>query len=102
MPTESAIATRRLKAVWPDGSIHDAIIEIGRPYPRGKSFSCPIRVSGLLPDYSPPDIGGFDEMQAVTLSLALVRFLLEWHIEHGGSLFYLDSDDPYTPDDLPK
>lgn len=31
-----------------------------------------------------------------------VRFLLEWHLDAGGSLFYPDSDDPYTPDDLPN
>ena len=102
MPTEAPIAIRKLRATWSDGSSHDVTIEIGRPYPSGNSFRCPVRVSGLQQDYSPPDLSGFDEIQAVTLSLEFVRFLLEWHLDEGGSLFYPDTDDPYTPDDLPK
>jgi hypothetical protein len=85
-----------------DGSTHDVTIEIGRPYPSGNSFRCRVSVSGLQQDYSPPDLAGFDEIQAVTLSLGFARFLLEWHLDEGGSLFYPDTDDPYTPDDLPK
>jgi len=87
MPTEPPVAVRRLKATWHDGSTHDVLIEIGKPYPSGNSFRCPIRVSGLQPEYSPPDMGGFDEIQAVTLSLQIVRFLLEQHLEQGGLLF---------------
>ena len=102
MPTKAPIAVRKLRAVWCDGSAHNVSIEIGRPYASGNSFRCAVRVSGLQQDYSPPDLAGFDEVQAVTLSLEFVRFLLEWHLDEGGSLFYPDSDDPYTPDDLPK
>jgi hypothetical protein len=78
------------------------MIEISRPYPSGNSFRCPVRVSGLQQDYSPPDLAGGDAVQAITLSLEFVRFLLEWHIKEGGSLSYPDNDAPYTPDDLPK
>jgi len=102
MPIESPIASRRLKAIWHDGSTHEVTIEIGRPYPSGNSFRCPVSVTGLQQDYSPPDLSGFDEIQAVTLSLKFVRFLLDWHLEAGGQLFYPDSDTPYIPDDLPK
>jgi len=101
MPNEPAIAVRRLRATWRDGSTHDVLIEIDRPYPSGNSFRCPVRVSGLQQDYSPPDFGGFDEMQAITLSLEFVRFLLQWHLDEGGQLFYPDDDAPYLPDDLP-
>lgn len=102
MSPHPTIATRRLKAVWRDGSTHDVTIEIGRPYPSGYSFRCPVRVIGLQQGYSPPDLGGYNEVQAITLSLKFVRFLLEWHLDEGGRLFYPDSDDPYSPDDLPK
>lgn len=102
MSTQAPIATRRLSATWRDGSKHDVLIEIDRPYSNGNSFSCPVRVSGLQQEYSPPDIGGFDELQAITLGLEFVRFLLEWHLEEGGQLYYPDSDVPYLPDDLPK
>ncbi len=101
MPTEPPIAVRRLKATWPDGSTHDVVIEIHRPSPSGNSFRCPVRVDGLYPDYSPPDMGGFDEIQALTSSLKMVRFLLEQHLEQGGHLLYPESNQPYTPDDLP-
>ena len=102
MPSEAPIAVRKLRATWPDGSSHEVTIEIGRPYPSGNSFHCPIRVSGLLQEYSPPDRGGFDAIQALTLSLKCVRFLLELHLKAGGGLFYENSDSPYTPDDLPE
>jgi hypothetical protein len=102
MPIEVPIAARRLKATWRDGSTHDVIIELGKPYPSGNSFRCPVYVSGLQQDYSPPDLAGFDEVQAITLSLEFVRFLLEWHLKEGGSLCYPDSDAPYAPADLPK
>jgi hypothetical protein len=102
MTTEAPIAVRKLRATWRDGSTHDVAIEIGKPYPSGNSFRCRVSVSGLQQDYSPPDLAGFDEIQAVALSLGFVRFLLEWHLDEGGSLFYADTEDPYTPDDLPK
>ena len=102
MLTESPIALRRLKGTWPDGSMHDVVVEIGKPYPTGSSFRCAIRVSGLYPEYSPPDMAGFDEIQALTQSLKMVRFLFEQHLELGGHLFYPDDDTPYTPDDLPE
>jgi hypothetical protein len=102
LPTEAPIAVRKLRATWRDGSAHAVMIEIGRPYPSGNSFRCRVRVVGLEQDYSPPDLGGFDEVQAVTLSLEFVRFLLECFLNEGGSLFYADTDDPYTPEDLPK
>jgi hypothetical protein len=102
MPIEAPIAVRKLKATWRDGSTHDVTIEIGRPYPSGNSYRCPVRVSGLHVDDSPPDIAGFDAVQALTLSLDFVRTLLEWHLKEGGSLFYADTDTRYTPDDLPK
>ena len=103
MPVDFPITTKRLKATWSDGSAHDVLIEIGRPYPEGNSFRCQVRASGLQQDYSPPDLAGADEMQALTLSLSFVRFLLEWHLEAGGRLFYPAPDDhmPYTPHDLP-
>jgi len=104
MSVESPIATKRLKAVWHDGSAHDVILQIGRPYPKGNSFRCPVLAYGLQQDYSPPDLAGYDEMQAITLALGFVRFLLEWHIKEGGQLFYPTPDDntPYTLNDLPK
>ena len=104
MPTESPIAVRRLRATWCDGSTHEVLIEIDKPYasPSGNSFRCPVRVSGLQQGYSPPDLSGFDALQAITLSLEFVRFLLQWHLDEGGHLFYHDADEPYLPNDLPK
>lgn len=99
---DSFIAERSLRAIWPDGSSHDVSIKIGKPYPFRKSFCCTVEAKGLIQDYSPPFVSGFDEVQALTLSLTFVRSLLEWHIEAGGSLFYPDSDDVYIPDDLPE
>ena len=104
MPDDIPIATKRLKAVWRDGSIHDVTVELGRPYADGHSFRCAIRASGLQQDYSQPDLSGYDEIQAIFLALRFMRFLMEWHIEEGGKLFYPAPDDhiPYSPDDLPK
>lgn len=101
MPIQDPIAVRRLKALWRDGSTHDVMIELGKPYPKGNSFHCAVAVSGLQQSYSPPDVGGFDELQAITLSLQFIRFLLERHLKAGGRLFYPDEDSPYVPDDLP-
>jgi hypothetical protein len=103
MSDETPIATKQLIAVWADGTRHEACVQIWRPATEGRSCRCRITATGLQPTYEPPPIGGSDEMQAITLSLGFVRFLLEWHIEHGGTLFYPPPDDdvPYTPDDLP-
>jgi hypothetical protein len=46
-------------------------------------------------------MSGYDAVQALTLTLQFVRFLLEEHVVLGGQLFY-DDDSPYVPDDLPK
>ena len=101
MAIESPIAVRRLKAKWKDGSTHDVIIELGKPYAESNSFRCPLRLSGLQPDYTPPYPAGEDAVQALTLSLEFIRFLLEEHLALGGKLFY-DDDSPYVPDDLPN
>jgi hypothetical protein len=101
VPIEEAIATRHLKAVWSDGSAHDVTIELGKPYSDGNSFRCPMAVRGLRQSYSRPDLGGFDELQAITLNLRFIRFLLEWHLQSGGQLYYPEDGSPYFPDDLP-
>ena len=101
MAIESPIAVRQLKAKWKDGSTHDVTIELGKPYASGNSFRCPLHISGLQPDYRPPDMSGYDPVQALTLTLKLIRFLLEEHVVLGGQLFY-DNGSPYVPDDLPK
>src|SRR5688572_899541 len=102
MPTESPIAVRRLRSKWRDGSTHDVTIELGAPYPAGNSLRCPIRINGIQPKYDPPDLAGFDAIQAITLSLEFIRFLLEEHLNMSGRLFYPDEDAPYVPNDLPK
>ena len=104
MSIEPPIATKRLRATWSDGSLHDVLIQIWRPYPDDNIFRCKIQAHGLQQDYSPPDLSGSDEMHALNMSLQFVRFLLEWHVEAGGRLFYPPPNDetPYTPIDLPK
>jgi hypothetical protein len=101
MAIESPIAVRQLKAKWKDGSTHYVTIELGKPFAVGNSFRCPLQISGLQPDYSPPDVSGYDAVQALTLTLTFVRFLLEEHVVLGGQLFY-DDGSPYVPNDLPK
>ncbi|MBL9166718.1 MAG: hypothetical protein JNN07_03185 [Verrucomicrobiales bacterium] len=100
---ETPIATKRLTAQWTDGTRHDVCVQIWPPTPDGRMFRCRITTKGLQPEYDPPSIGGFDEMQAITLSLSFVRFLFEEHLRQGGSLYYPspESDVPYSPHDLP-
>ena len=103
MSQVAPIATKRLIAVWSDGTRHDVCVQIWPPVPEGLSFRCKIISKGLQPVYEPPPIGGADEMQTLALSLNFVRFLFEWHVEQGGCLFYAPPEDenPYLPYDLP-
>ena len=58
-------------SVGEDGKRHPMTVEIGKPYPVGDDFACHIALRGLHDHIAP--IMGCDQMQALTLALAVIR-----------------------------
>jgi hypothetical protein len=94
------IATRVLDGITPSGARTRIILSLGIPYMSGNSFRCPVRVSGLDYDYTPPDIGGWDAVQALLLAISCAAGLLDDFVVRGGRVFYPDTDTPYDFSDL--
>ena len=94
------IATRTLDGVTPSGDRTRIVVSLGIPYVWRNSFRCPVRVTGLDYDYTPPDIGGWDAIQALLLAIRCAAGLLEDFVTRGGRIFYPDTDTPYDLSDF--
>ena len=96
----NVIATRTLDAITPSGERTRIVVSLAMPYPHGNSFRCPVRVAGLDYDYTPPDIGGSDAIQALLLAMSLAFGLVDDFVRRGGRVFYVDTETPYDFSDL--
>jgi hypothetical protein len=94
------IATRTLDGIKPDGQRTRLVVSFARPYEVSGGFRCPVRVAGLDYDYTPPDIAGWDAIQALLLAISMAASLLDDFVVRGGRVFYPDTDTPYDFSDL--
>jgi hypothetical protein len=71
-----------------DGTHYPIQVMIGAPYRSRFDWACPCAVYGLDERY--PDIVGISAVQALSLSLRLVRTRLVWKVETGAILDLAD------------
>jgi len=97
---DSIIAKRILDGIKPDGQRTRIFVSFGRPYEVSGGFRCPVRITGLDYDYTPPDIAGWDAIQALLLAISTAASLLDDFVVRGGKVFYPDTETPYEFSDL--
>jgi len=83
---------REFDAVTPDGAKSRINLLLGDPYPSGFSFRCPVSIQGEPLEHKLPDIGGYDPLQSILLAIDLAKGIFSDFLEHGGKLYYRDSD----------
>ncbi len=93
---DDPIATESMVLTTADGERKTITVMVGRPYADGEAFRCPVKVTGLEPQYV--DIAGETSLQALCLALRLVRQRLEHQLETGSSLLYPDQADSEDAD----
>ncbi len=93
------IAERKIFSISPDGQKKLLRIAIGQPYQVDDvSWACPVKVEGLHKKLK--DAVGIDSWQALSLAIALVRQLLEYHVEDGAELYWEDEGERIFIEDL--
>ena len=96
---ENVIARRKIKAIDPRGKTHDLEIVIGQPFEVSQDeWACPVSMEGIYKHRGP--IFGVDSMQALLLAIKFLKDLLIDFSEKGGKLFWPESSDPITIDEL--
>jgi hypothetical protein len=88
------IATERILAVRPSGERLDVMAGVGTPYTVGPNeWACPVSLSGLHDQLS--DVHGGSSLQALCLAASLLRQLLTYFVEDGGTLLHPATDEPF-------
>ncbi len=93
------IAERTVYATDGAGHVSEVHLILGKPYPRGLDFKCPVAAVGL-PHGSLVDIAGVDAWQALMLAQTLLRFHLSEFIRNGGALYWEKGGAELDVDDL--
>ena len=82
-PIRDPIVSRNAVGVTPDGREFVLTAQIGRPYPTGDDWACPVDLEPLYPRLL--DQHGVDSWQALQLCYRLIAQLLVGFQENGGS-----------------
>jgi hypothetical protein len=96
MPTTLPFAERSVDLVKPTGERVHFRVEFGPIYPASKDFRCKVCFHGW--GNSPPDICGYDSLQALLLAVDLVYGILADFIERGGRIFWPGTSEDYDLD----
>ena len=96
MTSPFAIAERTVDLVKLSGERVTFRVEFGPIRADGQEFRCPVRFHGW--GDSPPDIRGYDSLQAFVLSVGLVHSILEEFVRGGGRALWPGSDTDYDLD----
>jgi hypothetical protein len=96
MPASSSIAERTLDLLKPSGERVTFRVEFGPIHGDGQNFRCPVRFHGW--GDSPPDIRGYDSLQALVLAVTLVHSILDDFVRRGGRVLWPGTDDDYDLD----
>ena len=68
-------------------------VEFGPILTDGQDFSCRVRFHGW--GDSPPDIWGYDSLQALTIAVRFVYSILHDFVRQGGRVLWPGTDDDY-------
>jgi hypothetical protein len=94
MKSNDAFAERSVDLLKPSGERISFRVQFGPVRKLGESFRCRVRFHGW--GNSPPDIWGYDSLEAVLLSITLVRSILAEFVRHGGRVLWPDTDMDYS------
>jgi hypothetical protein len=98
MRSRGSIVERCIDLLKPSGERIPFRVEFGPVREEGQDFRCRVRFHGW--GDSPPDIWGYDSLQALMLSVALVRSILADFVRRGGRVVWPETDNDYSLDFL--
>jgi hypothetical protein len=98
MRPRRATVERCIDLLKPSGERIPFRVEFGPVRAVGQDFRCRVRFYGW--GDSPPDIWGYDSLQALVLSVALVRSILTDFVRRGGRVLWPETDNDYSLDFL--
>jgi uncharacterized protein DUF6968 len=84
---------RTLDLIPPNGDRTTFTVSLGPAYPFEESFRCPVKFTGW--GKSPPDMFGFDSLQALLLAVGMVHGILSAFVAHGGRVLYSGTDSDF-------
>jgi hypothetical protein len=85
---QDVISTLTLQAMRPGEALHEAIVEVGKPYfsaQGGGIWYCAVAMDGLYPV---DKVAGRDSFQALCLAVRLIANLLADYEKDGGVIYY--------------
>lgn len=83
----------------PTGERAQVALLIGQPYEVSpQEWAIPVSMEGLHERL--PHIHGIDTWQAIQLAFEFIVMMLEYFVRDGGSLYWLDGDEPLAPEEL--
>jgi hypothetical protein len=91
-------AERRLDLLKPSGERVAFRVEFGPIRGEGQDFHCRVRFYGW--GDSPPDIWGYDSLQALGLAVTLVRSILCDFVQRGGRVLWPGADADFDLDEF--
>jgi hypothetical protein len=96
MISSTPIAERTVDLIKVTGERVTLRVEFGSIRAQGKDFRCPVRFFGW--GNPPPDICGYDSLQAFVLSVGLVHSILDTFVRGGGRVVWSGTDTGYDLD----
>ena len=93
MASLTHIAERKLDLLKPSGERLTFRCKFGPIRGDGQDFHCPVRFHGW--GDSPPDIWGYDSLQALVLAVSLVHSILDDFVRRGGRVLWPGTDNDY-------
>jgi hypothetical protein len=98
MTSSAPIAERTLDLLKPSGERVTFRVEFGPILGDGQDFHCRVRFHGW--GDSPPDIWGYDSLQALVLAVSLVHSILDDFVRRGGRALWPGTDTDYDLDEF--
>jgi len=98
MSPSSVIAARSVDLEKPSGERVPFRVEFGPVYDAGRGSRCKVRFHGW--GDSPPDISGYDSLEALILAVELVHAILAEFVRRGGRLLRPGTSSEYSLDDF--
>ena len=98
MASTRMIAQRSVDLLNAAGERVSLRVEFGPVRAFGQEFRCRVRFHGW--GDSPPDIRGYDSLQALMLAVEFVRTVLVDYVRHGGRVVWPGTSNDYELDDF--
>ena len=96
---EKFVAHKELLGVLKDGSKLNIHFHIGKPYQiNAEAWACPVSLTGI--HNLSNEIHGIDSFQSLLLAINLIKKLLSYFIEDGGTLYWPNSEEQISIDEL--